>query len=299
MAAKKYIWCLVVLCLLGFTACNFSAGIQHDMKSGLTVKNSGLSYEGYKLMCNGAIVNDDEWRKGETMKLLFTGVKGFTTVGGRVFPVINIRILDMQGAVKEELSNLQTDEMIEGISPEKAADLYAQYTLADELETGKAYKLEVKVMDKKGKGEIFATRQFKIAPLQQGDLKVQTSGLNYKAVYFVGRNGRKPNEALLGGRIGIMVDGVSGLKEVDGKVFPGADITIYDRTGAEVYHSEDVFKDPEGADPTDAAKRISLYLTLTEQKLEGSACKWVFRVWDKKSDAYLEADILLKLIKKE
>lgn len=299
MATKKYIWCLVVLCLLGFTACNFSAGIQHDMKSGLTVKNSGLSYEGYKLMCNGAIVNDDEWRMGETMKLLFTGVKGFTTVGGRVFPVINIRILDMQGAVKEELNNLQTDQMIEGISPEKAADLYAQYTLADELETGKEYKLEVKVMDKKGKGEIFATRQFKIAPLQQGDLKVQTSGLNYKAVYFVGRNGRKPNEALLGGRIGIMVDGVSGLKVVDGKVFPGADIKIYDRTGAEVYHSEDVFKDPEGADPADAAKRISLYLTLTEQKLEGSACKWVFRVWDKKSDAYLEADILLKLIKKE
>lgn len=298
MATKKYLWRLAVCCLVLCAACNFSAGIKHDMKSGLTVTNTGLSFDNYKLLCNGAAVADDEWRQGETMKVLLSGIKGFTSDRGRVFPTISIRILDGAGAVKVKLDNLEDETFSEGISPEKAEALYGQYTLGQELEIGKEYKLEVHIGDKKGKGEITASRKFKIAPLQQNDLAIHASGLSYKSVYFVGRNGRNANEALLGGRVGVMVNGLSGLKEVDGKVFPGAEIIVYDKSGEEKFHSEDVFKDPKGSNPAEAAERISVYITLTKAELNGNESKWVFRVWDKKSDAYLEADILLKLIQK-
>ncbi len=75
---------------------------------------------------------------------------------------------------------------------------------------------------------------------------------------------------------------MKGFTEENGLVFPGADISIYDKEGKEKYHSEDIFKEDKGADPAKAAEDISLYLTLKDEKLIGDESKWVFKIWDKK-----------------
>lgn len=292
---KRKISVFIVLAFF-LAACNFSAGVDHDLKTGLNIKNSGLRYGAHTLTYNGVAAKTDSWNRGETLKLEFEEVGGFKEEQGLIYPGISLVITDMEGQVKDSMPDLLKEDTEHGIAPEKATVLSASYTLGAVLEIGREYQLHIRVYDKKGKGNIESKMKFKVAKQMQEDLNIHTSDLKYKEIYFVGRNGRNKNEARLGGRIGLMIEGMNGFKEENGKVFPGADITIYDKQGKEQYHSEDIFKDNKaGDDPAKAQESLSLFLTLKDEKLRNDESKWVFKVWDKKGDGVLEADIMLKL----
>lgn len=291
---KKIVLAFVASSLF-LAACNFSAGIDHDPKTGLTVKNSGLSYNSHVLTYNGVEAKTDDWGRGETLKLEFNDVKGFKIEQGVIYPGISIVIKDMNGVVKDSMADLLKEDTEHGIAPEKATRLSAAYTLGAALEIGREYELDIRIYDKKGKGTIDSKKKFKVTKQLLEDLTVRATGLSYKDVYFVGRNGRNKNEARIGDRIGLIVEGMKGFTEESGKIFPGADIAIYDKEGKEKYRSEDIFKSDEGADPAKAAEDISLFLTLKDEKLAGDESKWIFKIWDKKSNGTFEAEIMLKL----
>lgn len=294
MKKIRYVVTLLAIAMLG--ACNFSAGIKHNMNTGLTVKNSGLDYEDYKLSYNDVAAADNQWAQGETVKLTMNGMNGFKVANGLVYPGISYTIKDLKGHVIEQQDDLLQEEVRDGITPDRASKLSALYTMGENFEAGKEYEMQVCFFDKKGDGKVTATMKFKVLPLKQNDLKVNVAGLSYDHIYFRGRNGRKENEALIGGPIGVLIQGVRGLKEENGKVFPGGEIMIYQENGKELYHSEDLFKDyPRGIDPEKVAQDISLYLTPEDKKTAGNYGKWVFRIWDKKSKATLEAEIMLTL----
>ncbi len=84
-------------------ACNFSAGVDHDLKTGLTVKNSGLRYEHHTLTYNAVKAETADWSRGETLKLEFSGVSGFKQENDLIYPGISLTIRDANGKVKGTL----------------------------------------------------------------------------------------------------------------------------------------------------------------------------------------------------
>lgn len=288
--------------LLAFTllsvfvaACNFSAGVHHEGKTGLTVKNSGLRYESYLLTCNGEKAENDEWAKGETIKLEFLDVAGFKEENGLVFPGISLVIKDVQGKVIDSMGDLLKKESEHGIAKDQATKLSASYALGGSLDIGKEYILYTRVYDKKGKGVIEAKMKFKLVKQQMDDVRVTASGLSYSNVYLMGRNGRILNEARIPGNVGLLIEGLKGFKEEQGKVFVGANITIYDKSGKQEFQTKDIFEEYiDGVDPAKVNQMLSLYIPV-EAEMKGNENKWVFKVWDKKSDVALSADIMLKL----
>jgi hypothetical protein len=291
---KKILLAFTLLSVF-FAACNFSAGINHEGKTGLTVKNSGLSYDSYLLTCNGEKAENDEWVRGEIIKLQFQDVHGFKEENGLVYPGISLVVKDMQGKVLDSMADLLREKSEHGIAKDEATKLSASYSLSASLDIGPEYNLYTRIYDKKGKGVIEAKMKFKVVKHQFDDIKVSASGLSYSSVYLLGRNGRRANEARTPGNIGLFIEGLKGFKEEQGKVFAGGNITIYNKDGKEEFQTKDIFLEyTDGLDPAKVSELLSLYIPV-EEGLKGNENKWVFKVWDKKSEAVLEADIMLKL----
>lgn len=291
---RKILLTFILLSVL-FAACNFSAGVRHEGKTGLTVKNSGLRYESYLLTCNGEPAENSEWARGETVKLQFLDVNGFKEEKGLVYPGISLVVKDMQGKIIDSIGDLLLKQSENGIAKADATKLSASYALSASLAIGPEYELYTRFYDKKGKGVIDAKMKFKLVQHQFDDIKVNASGLSYSNVYLMGRNGRKRNEASTPGKIGLLVEGLKGFKEERGRVFAGGNITIYNKDGKEEFQTKDIFLEyPDGLDPADVTQLLSLYLPV-EEEMKGNENKWVFKVWDKKSEATWEADIMLKL----
>jgi len=100
-----------------------------------------------------------------------------------------------------------------------------------------------------------------------------------------------------GARLKMVFEGVSGYNEKDGRVFPGAYMTVSDLEGNTLLKEDDLFADytEEGASVEDG-KYISIYLTTGEPLQIGETYDWYIYVWDKESDGFIDAFVTFDLV---
>lgn len=136
---------------------------------------------------------------------------------------------------------------------------------------------------------------FSAAPLNTPELKVQENGLTATQKGIISEYGGVVNaEAPLGGQIGLLLYGLTGFHEVEGKVYPGAKVELFDpNSGKAVYQSEDVFAKQDSEFEPERAKTMSIYLS-PDKSESGKQYLWKFQIWDKQSDAKFSAEMLLK-----
>jgi hypothetical protein len=146
------------LAVLALAACSvkFSAGVKKDLMTGLKVTNSGLSLEEAVLASGEKRLSKGEAELGTKVKIVFTGVSGFTAKDGKVFPGASLKVTGPDGAVILENEDMYAKYSETGVTEEQASELSVALTMGDPMEAGKAYHCAARVWDKNSTGQINA-----------------------------------------------------------------------------------------------------------------------------------------------
>jgi hypothetical protein len=165
--------------------------------------------------------------------------------------------------------------------------LTGDLTVAAPMRSGNAYTLKILIWDKKGKGSITAKMDFKIIP--NGQIRLETNKISFSEIYIFSKERDAvvtDNKIKFNENIYIIFEGCSGLKEIEGQVFPGLGIMISDQDGKKVLDYQDLFADSNdsGFGASNVKTRISSHITIPPMELKNPLhCN--LTVWDKKSDS--------------
>jgi len=284
--------------ILIFSGCKFNTNVKKDPHTNLSIANTGLSYNTYVLSVNKEPLQKNKVKQGEKINLQFFDVKGFKEESGRVYPGISLVVTNEQGEEVSANTDLLAYTSKEGVSPIDAQTLSASFVPgAPQIVAGGKYTIHIRIWDKKQDGEITASMPFEVEKNVTSGMKIIAAGLTADAAFITSAAGRvQNNEVKLGGPIGLDFVGLKGFAVKDGKVFPGARISIYGKDGKLKHKTKNLFaKMKDGITPADAQSRLSMSINLENEKLKGDESEWHFKVWDTKTDAEIEAVVMLKL----
>ncbi|MEO6303150.1 MAG: hypothetical protein ABIP51_08245 [Bacteroidia bacterium] len=98
--------------------------------------------------------------------------------------------------------------------------------------------------------------------------------------------------------ISVVFTGITGFKEIDGKVYPGASIVVVDSKGKTVLDIADLFSsyDSTGVDTKMVQEALSIKFTAPPTGSEkGEIYSWKSKVWDKKGKSTLDCELQLEV----
>lgn len=255
---------LVSLVLAVTYSCNYSKSFNKDFTTGMSVVGDGISCNDVTISVGEKAVGKPVFNFGDKLTFTFSGLEGFEVQGGKFFPGLEMTIKDLEGNVVSKLDDLFAD--LKGGASENSKDVKASLDLLNPIYSGQKFKLEVLIWDKKGKGKLTANLTFEIL----GNEAVEVSGgegFSYNEVYLFSEN----NQAVISNniitsddKISLMVDGLTGLEETEGMVFPIVVFTVADSEGNLVFASENMF--PNNVETGINAEDFTKGLTLTYNK---------------------------------
>ena len=129
-------------------------------------------------------------------------------------------------------------------------------------------------------------------------LKITNKNLSYEDAYLSSKNQKLSNPELpMNAEVNLVILGMSGFMEKNGKVYIGAAITVTDKEQKKIIEYPDLFAsyDSTGISPTDA-KQITLTLTTGSPMTTGTKYLWKSRIWDKngKGELMSELEVTIK-----
>lgn len=275
----------IFLIALLIAACNYSRSIKHDFLSGITSTGKNIDCEDIFVTVNGEKKSGNSFIYGESFKIKFTDVTGFTKIDDYVFPEMIITVVNTSGD-----TILQSDDLISG-HPEgfnySSLELHGEITAAAPIKSKQEYKAIVKIKDKKGDGTLTAVYPFKV--VANDKIKVELTDLTVDEVYLYSEGAEKVitnNRINFDDNIHIVLEGLKGFKEIDGKVFPGLSIKATDSEGNKILGNDDLFADyaESGIYAPDLARRISPYFKIPETDFS-NPLHFEMTLWDRKSEA--------------
>jgi hypothetical protein len=277
-----------ILVSLVMTGCQFSRSVKKDLISGLTSKGNGLTCEEVYLTANNKRTTSTSFSYGEMVYLIFSDVKGFKQENGNSFPLMQILVTGMSGdtlLLADDLYSEYKDGM--SYSP---LQLTADLTVAAPIKSGGEYLLTVSIKDRKGPGTFISKLKFSVS----GTDKISAEPLNvsYNEIYLYSQGkGKVINDARINfdDDIYIIVEGLKGFKEENGKVFPGLSLNGSDSKGHNILNYPDMFSDYDasGMEASDLAARVSSSFKLTGSEFSNPLHIELI-ISDKKSDARLK-----------
>jgi hypothetical protein len=281
---------------LVLTGCQFSKSAKKDFISGISSTGDNLSCEDVYLKVNDERTTRNSFIYGETFFLNFSDVAGFVKENGKVFPGMNLVVVGSGGDTL-----MRTDDLMskypDGLSISPLL-LTADLTVASPISSKAEYKAIVNIWDRKGKGTFKSNFDFKV--LENDKIVIESSKVTYDEIYIFSQG---TNEVIINNKIKfndniyIIVEGLKGLNEDNGMVFPGMNIKATDSEGNIVMESDDMFTDynATGIASADLAERVSAHFNTPGTQFNNPLhCE--LTVWDKKSDAKLKVttDLVLE-----
>lgn len=285
---------IIVVAIL--TGCNTSKSVEKNLLSGLQTRGDNLTCEDVYLSVNDEETNQTTFIYGQKFRMNFADVKGFKEENGNVFPGMKIFITD-----KSRDTVLRSDDLYQqypdglDLSP---LLLHADLTAAAPISSGDDYTMIVNIWDKKGKGTFTGKVDFKIVPNEY--LVIDTDGLTYDEIYLFSRDRSTvipDNKIKFNENTSLIFEGLSGLNEVNDKVFPGLSLIVRDNDNNEILNYDDLFADysESGLSKSDVFSGVTSSFTLNTAEYK-TPLKFVVMIWDKKSNAKItvKADLFLE-----
>jgi hypothetical protein len=276
----------VILISAILTGCQFSKSVKKDLISGLTTTGNVLSCNDVYLMLNNEKTTLNSFRYGERIYIYYDDIQGFTRINGKVFPAMEIAIVNQTGDTvlySEDLYSGRTEGM--DFSPLK---LSADLTLASPIKSKGKYTLNVIITDNKGPGTYSSKLKFSVIPDNQ-IIVIPSNGVTYDEIYLYSQVKDKvitDSKIAFNDNIYIMIEGLKGFREENGRVFPGLSLIATDSVDDEILNYDDLFKEytETGIAVSDFTSRVSTHFKVTGDEFNNPFhCELV--VWDKKSTA--------------
>jgi hypothetical protein len=286
----------ILAAILLLAGCNFSKSVKVDLLSGLTTNGDLMSCDNVFTSVGGKKVNRNSFAYGEQFFLNFSDMKGMKSENDKVFPDMDMFVLDKSGDTVIKATDLYS-QIPDGIKS-SPVDIAAKLIAANPIHSGKDYTLYVKIRDKKDKGTFNAKLDFKVTPNQK--LNVEANKISCNEIYLFSKiNGMAitNNKVSASDKIYLIFDGVSGFSEADGKVYPGMSMKATGKDGAVVVSNDDLFADTSGSglSAADLKTQVTASLAFTAGAVKNPVHVTV-TLWDKKSDASVKVSTDIEIL---
>jgi len=276
---------VAIIILASLAGCNFSKSVEKDFITGLLTKGDGLSCDNVYLSVNDEKTKETTFIYGQKFKMNFDNISGFKKENSNVFPGMQIAVISRDGDTVLQSNDLYS-EYTDGLNLSPLL-LSATVTAASPITSGSEYTLFVTIWDKKEKGTFTGEVDFKV--VSNRHLIVDANKISYNEVYLFSKergavipdNRIKSNENTY-----VIFEGISGLKEENGIVFPGLSLIARDNENNVIINYNDLFFDysENGLSATDVQARLSANFILNVGEIK-NPLSFELTIWDKKSDA--------------
>lgn len=290
----KFIIFLIVVSLATFS-CDFKKSFNKDLVTGLATSGDGLDCEDVYISVDEEKINRNSFIYGEDVYLNFQGIEGFTKEGENVFPGMELFVTNKAGEKILYEKDLYADYP-DGINL-SPLQLNANLTVADPIHSKNDYTLFLKIWDKKGDGTFKAEMDFSVKANDK--LEITTNKVTFNEIYLFSKNRKKviTNQKIsFGENVYMIFEGLSGLNQVDGNVFPGLSLRVTDNTNEIILDYSDLFDEytENGLAVSDFNNEVSTNFWFTGSKVN-NPLQCEITIWDKKGDANLKAETELIL----
>ncbi len=277
---------VLAVLFMTFNACNFSQSIEKDLITGLTTRGDGLSCEEVYLSDGENIIKRNNFIYGETFYVNFDGVEGFEKEGKSAFPKMEIIVINDQGDTALFIRDMYEDHK-DGIdiSP---LQLYSEITVADPIQTGVNYTLNVNISDRKGNGSFRANMDFDVVHNEK--ISVKSDHVSFGEIYLFSQ---QKGHTITHGQAGfnenlyLIFEGLQGFAEEEGQVHLGLSMVVKDAEGNVILDEPDLFGDSM-LDTEEAYSQIAPNFILTGSQL-ANPLSLLVRIWDKRSSSWISA----------
>lgn len=258
---KKLLPFFSILLLTTFTACEVNQSTSKNLITGVSSRGDGLSCEDVIIQVNGETESRNEFVYGENVEFIFSDIYGFQKEDGKDFPGLSMYIVHNEKDTVLAETDLFAD-LTEGVdfSP---LQLTAKFIAKLSFDKEDKYITFIKVWDKKGTGTF--SYEFPFVVKENTVLTVKPSELNADNIYLwnetkkqmMVNNTINKNETII-----LLVEKPTGLKEIDGRVYPQFSIHITDENDTEIVANDNVLAQYE-ANGIDAKDVPELQLSAT------------------------------------
>jgi hypothetical protein len=270
------------------SGCNSSKPVKKEYSSGITTLGTKITCENIFISVNGRKVENNEFTYGERFYVNFDDLRGLVRKNKKVLPGMKIALVNASGDTIMRKDDLYS-EITDGFEL-KPFQLAADLTAASPIKSGTDYSLVVKIWDKNGTGNFTAQYDFKVKPNIQ--IISEPSKVTFDEIYIYSqKSGKviKDGKIKFDDNIYIVVEGLKGFLEENGKVFPGLSLNIKDSDNRITTDFDDLFNDYslKGVEQADVFLRTSAKFKIEKVDLKNPLTCNVL-IWDKRSSASLK-----------
>ena len=262
-------------------------------KDGITAVGKDLSCDDVYISSGDTKIQRREFVYGESIEVHLNGIEGFERTGTEAHPGMEIVITNEKGEKVMENKDLYADYT--GKITQTHLDLYASLSIARPIVEKGNYKAKLHVWDKKGKGTFDVEFQFTV--VENKNLKTTaSSGVGYDRIYLFDQQGDSSlttNTLAPGQRAYVIVEGLKGFAEKDGKCQVGMSLKVVDVGNQVIFDDPDLIGD-QLVDPKDLADQAMANFVLGDGEYYNPIIVKL-RIYDKIGGAELSSTFKVKL----
>lgn len=225
--------CIISIITLILGACELNQSVHKDFITGAYSKGDGIVCNNVKTAINGKVENRNSFVYGEKVSFIFNEIHGLTKIDGKVYPELSMCVVKNEQDTVSYDANLLGD--VEDGTDLSALQLEANFVAALPFKNNEKYKVYLTISDKKGDGRFTYELPFSIT--ENKVLQINSSDLTYSFILLwdITEKRAVTNQSVnANNTFALVLDGVDGLKVVDGKVYPVLSVNIIDNMGNQI-----------------------------------------------------------------
>jgi len=276
----------IVMSLFTIVSCEFRKSVNKDLVIGLTTKGDGLSCDNVYLSMNEEKIRRNTFTYGEKFYLNFETIEGFKKDADRVFPGMQLFVIDQAGDTVLIYNDLYAD-YTDGITISPLL-LQTYLTVAKPIHSNNTYVLYVTIWDKRGEGTFTAKMDFDVIANKQ--IEIESSNVSYDEIYLFSQEREVPitdNNVKYDETVNMIFEGLEGFREENGIVFIGLAMNIKDSEGNLILNEDDLIGE-SGMEFSELKSQIAPSFIFTDSDIKNPVTCEV-TIWDKKSESRIKA----------
>lgn len=266
---KKITLICIVFVSLSFCACEFSISTKKEIKTNYISKPNGIKCQNIDIERQAEVVTDNNtFFYGEKVYLIFNDIKGLKKEGEKVFPGLSMFIVknekDTVFSKTDLLSNLNSGTELSPLQ------LKASFSSVLPYKNNEQYKIHINIWDKKGESTF--TYELPFIVEESDVLDITSNEITYSSIYLWNESSKKVvlnNEVNRNEKLMLILEGLEGLEQKNGNIFPILSVDLKDAKGKSIIYSDNLFKEyeNEGVNAENFKEQIYTAITLDKGRM--------------------------------